>query len=88
MRLLEKQNYLCLRMAGSHSPFDVFALLNSYHNPDDLSAIRAIQIKSGKSPIKKDLAKISKLKIPHIISRELWQFLPRKKPIVHKIEPA
>ena len=77
MRILEKDGYYCLRSAGSHKAFDILALLQ--RDGLEVPLVRAIQIKSGKSPYKKDLRKLEDLNLPYCVEKELWIFSPRKK---------
>jgi len=77
IKLLEEQGYYCIRSAGSHTVIDVIAFLQK--NGLEMTPIRAIQIKSGRSPYKKDLKKLQQLSLPFSVSKELWRFIPRKK---------
>ena len=70
IKILEKENYLVLRSAGSHTKIDVFAIL--VKDGEEKPIFRAIQCKRGSSPFKKDLQAIKKLNLPKIISKEIW----------------
>ena len=77
MRLLEKENYVCFRSAGSHSPIDVFAFLQK--EKTELPIIRAIQCKAMKYISKKDIAELKRFFLPLIVRKEIWHFRFRKK---------
>lgn len=87
MRILERQNYHCFRTAGSHTPFDVIAVL--WGNGKELPLIRFMQVKYGKKVDKKTIKEIENFKLPAIIQKEIWHFRPRKgyKIIIIKNDP-
>jgi Holliday junction resolvase len=77
IQLLKKQGYYCVRSAGSHKVIDIVAFLQGEGLEADI--IKVIQVKSGNSPYKQDLAKLKKLFLPYTVSKELWLWKPRKK---------
>ena len=84
MQVLEKEGYLALRMAGSHSPFDVIGLLLADNT--ELPIIRAIQCKLGSSPTKEAYKQLKGLKIPAVIQKEIWHFQNRKPTTIQVVK--
>lgn len=80
MRTCEKEGYKTYRMAGSHSQFDVFALLIDDDNNPNKPTVRAIQAKAGKSPYKQALKELRLLKVPSVVQKEIWIKKNRQTP--------
>ena len=81
MRTLEKLGYLCIRTAGSHSPFDVIAFLTKDNTEHHI--IRAIQVKASKYVPKKEIEKFKRVVIPTIITKELWHYTKKELIIIN-----
>ena len=73
IKALEKEGYLCVRGAGSKG-IDVVAFLSLAFNPQEKPLIRAISVKATKYVGKKDIKEIKGLKLPLIVSKELWHY--------------
>ncbi len=85
MKELEGQNYKCIRSSGSHTPFDVIALLSNH--------IRFIQVKSEKQPTlnplntyKKDIEAIKDTVVPIFCTKELWVYTKNKGCVKYLID--
>ena len=74
-KLLEKEGFYVMRSAGSLGKFDLIAF--------NQEKFRLIQVKSGTSRIgKKEREEIKEFPVPLNCSKELWRWLPQKKPII------
>ena len=78
MRLLEKEGYVCIRTAGSHSPMDIVAFLKKENM--ELPLVRAIQCKATKYIAKKEIEELKSFFLPLIIRKEIWHYQLRKEP--------
>lgn len=82
-QILEKKGYCCIESRGSHGTIDIVALLQKDNT--ELPLIKAIQVKSGASNYIKDWKKLTLLKLPAIISKEIWIYKSHQKPIIKYI---
>ena len=78
MNILREQCYTVVRAAGSHG-IDIVAFLSLAYNPSEMPLIRAISVKATPYVSKKDMDEIRGLKLPAIVSKELWHFSPKTK---------
>jgi len=78
MKTLQKMGYHTFRMSGSHTPFDVIAVL--WKEGTELPLIRFIQVKFGKYISKGVIEELKKIKLPSVIQKEIWHYRPKKKP--------
>lgn len=83
IKILEEQNYCCIRSAGSHKT-DIIAFLTN-QKEEGQPVIRAISVKATKYISKKDKEELENLRLPSFVSCEIWQFLPYKPPKIIEI---
>ena len=79
IQILEKDGYYCLRTAGSHSEADIISFSTKDNTEQPL--IRFIQCKASKYVSKGDIKKLKMLRLPTLVSKELWHFKPKLRRI-------
>jgi hypothetical protein len=78
MQRLESAGYRCTRAAASLGEWDIIAI-----SPHD---IRLIQVKSNRWPVRKEMARLEKFRVPAGVKKEVWRWddyvrQPRIRPV-------
>lgn len=78
MRLLEAAGYLCIRAAGSHSPFDVVAV--------GAGSILLVQCKTNEWPSPAEMETIGNIRVPAGVSKVVHRWQDRVRlPLVKEV---